>query len=266
MQKFYIIEDRFKAVVIDYEYEYRIKFGGLKHCIDISVYKDDPDPNINGLSFNKKCSMDVDLVSGEGTIEMAKTAIKFVKTMFSETRNFMFKDHSKITCHKNIIIPLYYYYLIKHGQTWYQSKFDAKQVIKEEQKFIDQLIFFMKNEPMLPFDEFYKEYIHKSRIANFKEFISPTYNNSNSYYEFMKKLIDENDCGILQSWFSYFCSKHCQFNFGESNWYINSRTIDTWNSIKYSETPNSFKFLKVQNAGAYKSYRAEDFIRRKRKI
>jgi hypothetical protein len=133
MEKYYHIKSKnytFYAIISELPHEYRVKFGGLRQCINISVYKDDPDPNINGISFDKKCSKDVDIISGAGTVEMTKAAIKFVKNIFPKTRNFMLKDHSKISCQHNSTVPLYYFYLIKHGKTWYQNKFNAKPLNK----------------------------------------------------------------------------------------------------------------------------------------
>ena len=251
MIKYYQINNKFSASITESKNEFRVKFGGIKQCINISVYKDDVDPNINGISFDKKCSKDADMISGEGTVEMTKIAIKFVKSIFPDVRNFMLKDHSKITCEYNNTVPLYYFYLIKHDKTWYQSKFNAKPYNKDDIKLIKEAIDYMKNEPMLPLEEFNKKYIigSKCRLKKFVDFIKETYNKSKSYHEFINKLISENDCGILQYWFSYFFSKHCTFNFGESLWVISKKTIEKWPEITYKESNDPIKFLSIHEGG-----------------
>jgi len=265
LPKYYQINNKFFASITESKHEFRVKFGGIKQCINISVYKDDVDPNINGISFDKKCSKDADMISGEGTasraqraVEMTKIAIKFVKAIFPDVRNFMLKDHSKITCEYNNTVPLYYFYLIKHGKTWYQSKFNAKPFNKDDIQLIKEAVDYMKNEPMLQLEEFNKKYIvgSKCRLKNFVNFIKEIYNKSKSYHEFINTLISENDCasraqcaGILQYWFSYFFSKHCTFNFGESLWVISSKTIEKWPEITYKETNEPIKFLSIHEGG-----------------
>ena len=143
----------FYASILDTEFEYRIKFGGTRECINISVYKDDAEANLNGISFDNRCSVDEQMVP---TIEMLKTALKFTRLKYKEhSKSIMFKDHSRITCNKNIQIPLYYFYLTKYGKTWYEYKFNAKLYNKNDIEKIENALKFIKNPGnKIEFDEF----------------------------------------------------------------------------------------------------------------
>ena len=51
--------------------------------------------NINGVSFKKECNKYGNLVPGNDTVEMIKSALKFVKIMFP-SKHFIFKDMSQL--------------------------------------------------------------------------------------------------------------------------------------------------------------------------
>lgn len=242
---------RFYATIEDMPYEKRIKFGGARQCINISVYNDDNRPNINGISYDSECSIDRDLVPGDGTVDMVRCALKFVVTLFPDTKMFMFKDHSKITCKNKMEIPLYYYYIAKHGRTWYSLKFGAKPKIKEDS--IKGLLTYLKDSPMLSIEEFDKMYVKESgcQLRNFSNYFRNDYNSSKNYLEFLQKVISSHDCGILMSWFQYFMYNNCAFNFGEAFWVIKRKDIDTWEDIKYSEIESKPRFKSMHSGGFF---------------
>jgi hypothetical protein len=254
MKRFYKIRSKkyeFYATIQEYEHEHRIKFGGARQCINISIYPDNNIPNINGISYDSECSIGKDLHPGDGTIEMVKSALRFVKDLYPNTKEFMLKDHSKIKCKNKIEIPLYYYYITKYGKTWYQDKFGAKPYVKEERKHIKELVRFLKESPMLGIEEFDKVYVKASgcQLRNFADHFREEYESSRSYMEFLKNVISNNDCGILMNWFQYFMYKHSDFNFGEAFWVV--KVGNDWDDVTYETIDSKPRFKSVHEGGFF---------------
>lgn len=244
----------FFAIILDTEFEYRIQFGGTRECINISVYKDDAEANLNGISFDNRCSVDEQMIPGEGTIQMLKTALKFTRLKYKEhCKSMMFKDHSRITCDKHIKIPLYYFYLTKYGKTWYQDKFNAKLYNKNDVEKIENALKFIKDPAnKIEFDEFNKKYIRfQKRFKDLDKTFKPIYDRSKNYYEFLNEIVVEFDCGIFDRWFSIFWNDICTLNFGEVYWKIKGTTIDSWDNIEIESTLTKPKFKRVQDGGFY---------------
>ena len=63
----------FYATITEIEnHEYRIKFGGARQCINVSIYKDSNESslaNLNGVSYDLECSIDKNLLAGDGTAD-----------------------------------------------------------------------------------------------------------------------------------------------------------------------------------------------------
>jgi hypothetical protein len=148
--------------------------------------------------------------------------------------------------------------MVKYGKTWYETKFGAKPEIKSERKQIDDTLRFLREAPKLPLDEFYNTYIDsRCRMKNFKKFIEADYNASKSYYEFLYNMIQNNDCAVLQEWFQYFMSKHCNFIFEEALWIIKP---SDWFDVLVEETQEKHKFKSIHQGG-YSGGNPSDFKR-----
>jgi hypothetical protein len=267
-EKFYKINNTYYAIVLENEFEYRIRFGSSRECINMSVYKDDNIPHINGLSYDKRCNKSESMVPGLGTIDMIKSAIKFAKELYPDNcKDFMFKDMSSINCKKNIKVPLYYYYLTKYEKTWYQSKLNAKPEFKQHIKFIEDSLKKL-NDPKekVNYKTFCILYLRDIQIKNLQEEFKDIYNDSNTYYEFLNKIIDNYDCGILNIWFNKLWSNLCQFQFHEYFWIIKEKTIISWSEdieIKSKRDKPEFRMIagapKVNDFFPYGKYNIKDF-------
>lgn len=254
MKRFYKIRSasyEFYATIEELPQEHRVKFGGERQCINISVYLDDNVPNINGISYDSGCSIGNDLHPGVGTVEMVKSALLFVKELYPEKKAFMFKDHSKIKCKNRVEVPLYFFYIAKHGKTWYEDKFGARPYTKEERGAIKELVDFLKESPMISIEEFDNTYVKKSgcQLRNFSDHFREVYDTSSSYIEFLKHVIETNDCGVLMNWFQYFMYKHCAFNFGEAFWIV--KTKSSWGPITYEAIDKKPRFKTIHEGGFY---------------
>jgi hypothetical protein len=256
MDRYYEIKaeiNTFNAIVSEYEFEYRVKFGGTRECINISVYKDDDEANINGISYDQRCSKDESMIPGKETIEMVKCSLKFTRELFPQlTKNFLFKDHSKITCLKNIKISLYYYYLTKYGRTWYQKNFNAKPIRKESTKKINDALDVLKEQTKkIQFKDFSNKYFRGCKINNLEAAFEEIYQNSLTYKDFLTNIIDNYDCGILDTWFALFWSEICLFNFNEEFWMINGKEVDKWSVVSISSKQEKPKFRRIPQEGGF---------------
>jgi hypothetical protein len=271
-EKYYKINNNYYAIVLENEFENRIRFGGTRECINISVYKDDTIPQINGISYDKRCNKTESMIPGSGTIDMIKSAIKFSKSLYPDNcKSFMFKDMSNINCKKNIKVPLYYYYLSKYGKTWYQSKLNARPEFKQHIKFIEESLIKL-NDPKekVNYKTFCTLYLRNldSKIKNLQDEFKDLYNESNTYHEFLNKIIDTYDCGILNIWFNKLWSNLCQFQFHEYYWIIKEKTILSWLEaeeieIKSKRTKPKFTMVaggvKIEEFFPYGKYNIKKF-------
>lgn len=253
MEKFYKIKSEnyaYHCIIKELVNEYRVQFGGQKQCINISIYKDDDCPNINGISYDEKCTLNKGLEPGKGTIEMIYAALKFIKYIKPEIKDLYFRDDSKITCENKVIIPLHYFYLSKHGKTWYQTHFNAKLVDKNDRKELKDALNTIRNVEMIKFEEFYNKYFIRCRQNGIQHSLKPIYDESKSYHDFLRKLTIEFDCIVLDSWFGLFWNKICplvQLSF----WKIESKTIETWPDITFKEINKRPVFLKLNQEGGF---------------
>jgi hypothetical protein len=212
-----------------------VKFGGTTQCIDIKCYDDDPVPHIEGIKYNRKCSIDGDLKKGDGTISMVKAALIFVCNIFENIQGFTLKDTSTLKCQNKIEIPLYYFYMTKYKKTWYMMKFNAKpensgyyRMLLQTNKFLDAPI-------QDQFDVFYEKYVKRNKSCfddygiDIKRVLEAVYNTSKTYREFIIKLMQKYDCIILKDWHRYMMSTICHIPFGEAFWKINRKDILDWN-------------------------------------
>lgn len=143
-------KSKFIAIIHEDTYMYRVRYGGKKACVNFSVYKEEERqrrvrgmsiqeyPNLDGVGWSAECSIGSPLENGDGTQTMVKSALCFLVWRFPIIKHVQFIDASKKTCKFNISIDLATFHFSKHGKTWYEDKFDAKLINKNQQKYIDR--------------------------------------------------------------------------------------------------------------------------------
>lgn len=116
----------------------RVWYGGRKkNCVQYSIYWDEEEgkyPHLEGISYNENCTLnsDLNLEKKTGTIRLVKSSIQFIASLYPTIQGVLFKDTSMMKCLGNVRIPLSEFYIAKHGETWYQSKFKAKPFANKE--------------------------------------------------------------------------------------------------------------------------------------
>lgn len=245
--KIHVGDETFFAIVTESDHDCRLQFGGTKECVNIRIYTYNQNANIEGISYDVRCNANENLLPGDGTCRMAECAMVFARKMFPKfTVKFYFTDYSKIHCQEDIDIPLYWHYLIKHGKTWYQTKFKAIPVNKERQMYIEEALDYMKDpSTKIPFDKFSRKYLKLSRIRNISALLKEDYECSNSYFDFMHRIISisKYDCGVLRVWFNLLWVENCRFNFAEELWQMRKSFLNSLD-MKYERI---LTFEKVRN-------------------
>ena len=215
-------EHEFIMTVEQYRNLYTIRYGdALNHegpCIEFTYDTQKPSIlKLDNLEFRSVCSVNKELQHGQGTINMAKSAILLLCSQFSHIKRVIFNDVATVECGRRKL-PLIYMYLLKYGVTWYQKYFQAKCVGSNK--------------------------ILEKRIEEVNDELN---NNNNKLFTFKKT---EN------TWFDFFQKQNCDFfidNMIElkryikapliySEWYISRKNI-----LKY-EIP--IKITRIHNGGA----------------
>jgi hypothetical protein len=78
---------------------------------------------VEWFGYHQNCSIDRNLIRGEGTARMMETFIKYIKKHHPEIKYIKLSDNSEFTCDK-INISLYKLYILKYGKSFYEKKFD----------------------------------------------------------------------------------------------------------------------------------------------
>lgn len=209
---------------------YEVEFGGKTSCVSFSVYAEESQPNLDGTNFSKDCATNMELERGDlGTVLMVNAAMMFIYDRFPQQHgDIVLKDWSKINCKRKRSLSLAYYYLIRHGQTWYQQKFKARlhnerfaNGFKAFQGFLDEA----KNKVEWP--DFVKTYITPCDIIRadlLLQVLEPYYTQSNTYREFFSSMAEKKlDCIHLSEWTEKFVEMHLQLpaHFDNVKWIIN---------------------------------------------
>lgn len=126
--KVYADANKFMASVQEYNDLYKVRFGGSRACLHISVYKNDDKefPNLDSLTSKPDCNIQGNLPNKEGTVLLVKTCFKFLLWKFPFIKHIQFIDLSTKECFKQVSIDLSTFHFAKYGLTWYQHRFDAK--------------------------------------------------------------------------------------------------------------------------------------------
>lgn len=154
---------KFVVSILEDKYMYKVRYGGKKACVNFSVYKEEDKefPNLDGVGYSADCSIGDPLENSSGTQAMVKSALYFLVWRFPFIKHVQFIDASKKTCKLNISIDLATFHFAKHGKTWYQDKFDAQLINKNQQKYIDRAKVLLDSNHDKDFEGFWTKHILK---------------------------------------------------------------------------------------------------------
>lgn len=217
--------------VSHYDTIYSIKYGDALNrqegpCIDLTYDTEDNFIKLDCLHYDPRCSYNTILEKGTGTREMIMSLLKLCVESFPNIKRILLHDASTILC-KNENLELSYYYLVIHGQTWYEKYFHAKPV---RQKMNQKL-------------KTFKTFLQEKPVNNIFSF----YSQSSTDYN---------------SWHDYFRRKPCSFFIKHkeeieqiskikllySEWFISSKY-----ALEYEVNIKSIKKCKHKQVGGYSS-------------
>lgn len=210
---------------------HKVFVGGKKKCVVISVYPDDPVPNLDAVSFDEQCNEQGDLLRGRGTVDIVKSAMAFVKQLYGFNR-FQLTDKSHITCRKKVQVSLIHFYLAKYQKTWYEDKFNAIPLtIADYKDKVKRLRQTLRTKP--EWDNFSEEHQVPS---NMKAALGKLYNECDNLGIFFKTIANDYDCYLFKDWLGIFIDKEMG-NVYATKWVIQS--VDTVNVEKIQQLPSN---------------------------
>jgi hypothetical protein len=167
----------------------------------------------------------MNIEQGRGSLHLLKTACSFIKAKYGHSK-IEFIEKSYVMCSKNWRMPLCYYYLVKHGKTWYEEKLGAHpESIKAQQRYRDEKQKLMASLTSLDkpsFKTFASDYNISKKLS---EDLKDIYDSSKTLKGFFKIIFDEYDCGMLKGWFVDFVSDYTR-TYG-SSWIFDIPSDDT---------------------------------------
>ena len=195
--------------ILHYDTTYSIKYGDALNnrngpCIELTYDIEDDYIKLDSLMYDIRCSHKEELKKGDGTREMIKSIMKLCIQMFPDVKRIVFNDVSSIMCNnKNLF--LCYYYLLLHGETWYEKYFNAKPLKQKLSRKLKLFKEFLKDKPKNDVFTFYRS-------------------------------------GNYETWHDYFKTKPCEFFIDHKNeiekisqiklvysdWYISSKYISEY--------------------------------------
>ena len=146
-------------VIEDYKVEYAIQEGSQsiliwspkEPCVHIVLYDNDTIASLIWVGYDAKCNTEGNMERGTGTRKMLDFAFRLAKQHGATHIELM--DDAKVDCNgkKIDLSPMYF---LKHGMTWYESKFgfqprdeykEEYAMMKEARKNLD--ISFLQKQP-----------------------------------------------------------------------------------------------------------------------
>lgn len=202
--------DKFYAVIERYsDLLHKVYVGGSKKCIVISLYLDgESHPNIDAYSHHYKCNVSGDLLHGNGTMYMLKTAMRFVIEVYPQFASSFFEliDLSYIPCANEYELPLSQYYMVHYGKTWYETKFKAQPVqdVVKYSKDVARFMSVLHKPSKVKFSTFAERY--KIHSVHF-QLLEQLYNDSATMSEFFGKL-KPYDCSVYKRWLELYVNHY----------------------------------------------------------
>lgn len=219
----------------------KVYIGGRKKCVGFSVYLDEGEPPMmDGFGFNPHCNIAGNHIKGIGSVHLLNVAMRFIINHYQlpEDIKFEFKDTSFIEC-INYNMPLYIYYIIFHGKTWYEEKFDAmpmnKNAIPRLQQAKKRLKEFLDSKPSL--ENFFGDHQIKLR-----EYVMNIYDQCSTLRQCLE-ILKKEDCKVFKGWLVALFDEivNCSF---DQHWFIINKVPRDFVSYTKIDKPDNLFSLK----------------------
>ena len=244
---------KYRFIILDntLEYDGRIfsrsfKIGSKNYtdCVNVSVsYNSDNRPNkahIPTLVGHRLCATDNNLESGEWSILMIKTILRYIHEKIPEITNVSFEDFSKLECgtdeeklakHSRALgthafpVSLFYFSLAFNGITWYEKHFNAKLEYDRYQKYREGVRIILYNkESKMDFEQFLAISTPQQheQILELKQY----YEKADTYHQFFSSIPQKRRCPLVRNWIHTFMAHVLKDIFQHTDWFIDINTMD----------------------------------------
>ena len=218
----------------DFNYMDKIILGSKTKCMVMSVYLDGDAPNIDAIAYGDNCNEAGTHKRHIGTIHMIKCGISFVRNIYRNylkkygIQTIILKDKSSIQCYREYEQSLPYFYIAKHGKTWYEKHLGAvpetniERYKQDKQKLVEAL----KTKPTLKFK---------------MKGLDAEYEKHKSIGTFIKHITNNYDCIALKGWFQNFLEEYLPYLVGMRwNVVLEDNSIDIMIESLSSAPQNTF--------------------------
>ena len=210
-----------------------------RHCVVISIYMDDSDPDyvfaeLEGVSHNSMCSVRGSLPRGGGTLDMLNSALAFIFIEYPFLKGIKLKDTSRISCNGKSL-KLHSLKLATHGNTWYGIHLGAHcETSKGEVEMTGLKTKLDATFSKLNFKEFYNRYVRRNcdemllQKENI-ELLRGVFEKATSFSGFVEDVLRTTGlkCEALLIWLDAFVYHHTNYlNDPEMHWIIDRDDTD----------------------------------------
>jgi len=218
-----------------YDQVYTIKYGDPESpqgpCVELTYDESEPSKlKLDYISFFPRCSIKGDLQQGDGTREMLASILKLCSEKFMSIKKIIFNDAAAFECNdENGRVVLSYYYLLLHGQTWYEKHFHAIPKSKDMRVKLQAFKALLSGRPTRNTFSFCKQ----QRVHNFDTW--------HKYFETMKR---ESSCRAFMD-IQKEVEHVARVKLLYSEWYIRSR------DMRKLDVGVKVKRIKAQGGGGF---------------
>jgi hypothetical protein len=210
------------------------------------------------LLTEPECVIGTSLDAGGDTEVMVKTVIQYAVNDVKTIENFECEDNSHIDC-IDLTQPqpfrplnLAYFYIAYHGMTWYEARFNAEMIDKDDYKTYRGSLQFLTNPAAKPDYICFLNIIGPSvESVDTAIYLEKLYNDTNTYREFFEAIPKSKRCTILYPWLNTFMEHYIGKTFSVKDWVINVHTMDfsknttTGDSLKQGQHYRIFSYKKI---------------------
>lgn len=204
-----------------------INIGGKNDCVQIYYDFDKNMGKLDRLETEKGgCSLSNEDIKGEKTIKMTDLGFTILRTLYPSVKEVTLIDSAKFPCKlpdgSRASMSYKQFFLLLKGKTYYQDRFQAIPEFSQEKQ------------PLLDFESNWKNPERKPKTFKFmnpslQEILTPLYEASSTWEEFIKKLFDiykRDVCQIMFPWYldAYSNIKHMEIT---TNWKIDISNRET---------------------------------------
>lgn len=183
----------------NYEYE-MIKLGGKKYCIEYMFKRGDTISELQWLDTdNKICTLNEIELKKDKTVHFFYLSVTILKKYLKTLEKIKFLDNSYFYCtlpdKSRIKIFLNKYNLLFHKKTWYEDKFNAYPIHKEERiRYSSKIINFTDPSKKPKQFAFLNDDLEK--------IFYPIYEKTDTWEDFLKSINNiDNKCAKISLWY-----------------------------------------------------------------